>query len=159
MKKVALALLAAGVIIQFFQIDKTNPAVDKGMDFIQIKKVPESTANLLRNACYDCHSNETQYPWYTNVQPVAWFVKEHINDGRKHLNFSTFATYSHEKQNRKIEESIEEIEKGGMPLKSYLLAHSEAKLSDEQKQELLNFLKQSIGKTSDTSTDGDQGED
>ncbi|MDY3316866.1 heme-binding domain-containing protein [Riemerella anatipestifer] len=159
MKKVALALFAIGIILQFFQIDKTNPAVNQGMDFTQIKKMPESTAKLLRNACYDCHSNETKYPWYTNIQPVAWLVKEHIDDGRKHLNFSTFATYSPEKQTRKIEESIEEIEKGGMPLESYLLVHSEAKLSDGQKQELLNFLKQSIGKTSDTNTNGNEDED
>ncbi|NHW58738.1 heme-binding domain-containing protein, partial [Escherichia coli] len=130
-----------------------------GMDFTQIKKMPESTAKLLKSACYDCHSNETKYPWYTNIQPVAWLVKEHIDDGRKHLNFSTFATYSPEKQTRKIEESIEEIEKGGMPLESYLLVHSEAKLSDGQKQELLNFLKQSIGKTSDTNTNGNEDED
>lgn len=159
MKKVALALFAIGIILQFFQIDKTNPAVNQGMDFTQIKKMPESTAKLLRNACYDCHSNETKYPWYTNIQPVAWLVKEHIDDGRKHINFSTFATYSPEKQVRKIEESIEEIEKGGMPLESYLLVHSEAKLSDGQKQELLNFLKQSIGKTSDTNTNGNEDED
>lgn len=159
MKKVALALFAIGIILQFFQIDKTNPAVNQGVDFTQIKKMPESTAKLLRNACYDCHSNETKYPWYTNIQPVAWLVKEHIDDGRKHLNFSTFATYSPEKQTRKIEESIEEIEKGGMPLESYLLVHSEAKLSDGQKQELLNFLKQSIGKTSDTNTNGNEDED
>ncbi|AFR35300.1 heme-binding domain-containing protein [Riemerella anatipestifer] len=159
MKKVALALFAIGIILQFFQIDKTNPAVNQGMDFTQIKKMPESTAKLLKSACYDCHSNETKYPWYTNIQPVAWLVKEHIDDGRKHLNFSTFATYSPEKQTRKIEESIEEIEKGGMPLESYLLVHSEAKLSDGQKQELLNFLKQSIGKTSDTNTNGNEDED
>ncbi|MEJ8589764.1 heme-binding domain-containing protein [Riemerella anatipestifer] len=164
MKKVALALLAAGVILQFFQIDKTNPPVDKGMDFAQIKKMPESTANILKSACYDCHSNETKYPWYTNIQPVAWFVKEHIDDGRKRLNFSTFATYSPEKQAEKIEESIEEIEKGGMPLESYLLAHPEAKLSDSQKQELVSFLKQSIGNNAQTShatadEDGDENED
>ncbi|MBO4233397.1 cytochrome C [Riemerella anatipestifer] len=164
MKKVALALFAIGIILQFFQIDKTNPAVNQGMDFTQIKKMPESTAKLLRNACYDCHSNETKYPWYTNIQPVAWLVKEHIDDGRKHLNFSTFATYSPEKQAEKIEESIEEIEKGGMPLESYLLAHPEAKLSDNQKQELVSFLKQSIGNNAQTShatadEDGDEDED
>src|SRR5690606_40665170 len=83
MKKVLVVLLVAFIIIQFFPIDRENPPINKGMDFLTIKNTPESTAALIRNGCYDCHSNETKYPWYTNIQPVAWFLKSHIDEGRK----------------------------------------------------------------------------
>ncbi|WKS95490.1 heme-binding domain-containing protein [Riemerella columbina] len=147
MKKILLILLVAGVMIQFFPIDRTNPEVNKGMDFLTIKRTPESTAQLIRNACYDCHSNESRYPWYTKIQPVGWFVKDHIEEGRKHLNFSTFATYEAKRQAHKLDECVEELEKGGMPLESYLLMHQEAKLTEEQKQELINYFRKEAKNT------------
>lgn len=93
MKKISVILLVAFILIQFFPIDKNNPAPTPQMDFLTIKNTPETTANLIRNGCYDCHSNETKYLWYSNVQPIAWFLQDHIEEGRKELNFSTFATY------------------------------------------------------------------
>ena len=81
------------------------------MDFLTIKKAPEEVSKVIRNSCYDCHSNETKYPWYSNIAPVSWWMKDHIIDGRKHLNFSTFATYDTERQLRKLDESVEMIEK------------------------------------------------
>ena len=141
MKKILIILAVVAILIQFFQIDKTNPAVNKGMDFLTIKKTQQPTATLIRNACYDCHSNETKYPAYSNIQPFGWFLKNHIEDGRKHLNFSTFATYEPKRQAHKLEEAAEEIEKGGMPLESYLLIHNEAKLSDQQRKDLVLYFK------------------
>lgn len=141
MKKILIILAVVAILIQFFQIDKTNPAVNKGMDFLTIKKTPQPTATLIRNSCYDCHSNETKYPAYSNIQPFGWFLKNHIEDGRKHLNFSTFATYEPKRQAHKLEEAAEEIEKGGMPLESYLLIHNEAKLSDQQRKDLVLYFK------------------
>ncbi|MBU4539517.1 MAG: heme-binding domain-containing protein [Weeksellaceae bacterium] len=141
MKKVLVTLLVAFILIQFFPIDKNNPAPTPQMDFLTIKKTPETTAALIRNSCYDCHSNETKYPWYTNVQPFAWFLKSHIDDGRKELNFSTFATYEPKRQAHKLSEAAEQVQKGDMPLDSYVLIHSEAKLSAPQQQELMQYFK------------------
>lgn len=140
MKKISVILLVAFILIQFFPIDKNNPAPTPQMDFLTIKNTPESTANLIRNGCYDCHSNETKYLWYSNVQPIAWFLQDHIEEGRKELNFSTFATYEPKRQAHKLAEAIEQIEKGEMPLDSYIIAHSEAKFSEAQKQEVIQYL-------------------
>lgn len=141
MKKVVIILVVAFILIQFFRIDKTNPPINKGMDFLTVKKTPEPMAKTIKNACYDCHSNETKYPWYSNIQPVAWFLKDHIDEGRKHLNFSTYATYELKRQAHKMEEAAEMVEKGEMPLESYVLGHPEAKLTDTQKSELVNYFK------------------
>lgn len=141
MKKVLIVLLVAFLLIQFFRIDQTNPPVNKGMDFLTIKQTPETIATNIRNSCYDCHSNETKYPWYTNVQPVAWFMQNHIEEGRKHLNFSIYSTYEPKRQAHKMEEAAEMVENGEMPLESYILGHSEAKLTDSQKAEMINYFK------------------
>lgn len=129
------------VIIQFFRIDKNNPAPTPQLDFIKIKNTPQKTAALIRNSCYDCHSNESTYPWYADVQPFGWFLQNHIEEGRKHMNFSTFATYDKKRQIHKLEEMGEMIDKGEMPLDSYLLGHSDANLTPEQKAELIAYFK------------------
>ena len=136
MKKTLLFLISALVIIQFFRIDKTNPPIDKKTDFLVTKSTPENVATLIKNACYDCHSNETTYPWYTNVQPFAWFVKSHIDEGREELNFSTFGTYDVVKQARKLKKAAREVQEGEMPLSSYTIIHQNAKLTKEQVQTL-----------------------
>ena len=141
MKKILVILLVAFILIQFFPIDKNNPAPTPQMDFLTIKNTPESTAKLIRNGCYDCHSNESKYPWYSNFQPVAWFLKDHIDEGRRKLNFSTFATYEPKRQAHKLFEAIEMVEKDEMPLDSYTIIHSEAKYTEAQKQELLQYFK------------------
>lgn len=141
MKKVFIVLLIAFVIIQFFPIDKKNAAPTPQMDFLTIKNTPESTAKLIRNGCYDCHSNETKYPWYSNIQPIAWFLQSHFDEGRKELNFSTFATYQPKQQAHQLAEAIEMIEQGKMPLDSYLMGHPEANFSDAEKKELIEYFK------------------
>ena len=141
MKKILIVLLVLFIIIQFFRIDKTNPPVNKGMDFLTIKNTPENIASKIKASCYDCHSNETKYPWYSNIQPVAWFLKDHIDEGRKKLNFSTFATYEPKRQAHKLFETVEMIETDEMPLESYLLAHPEAKMTAEEKQMLIEYFK------------------
>lgn len=141
MKKILVILLVGFILLQFFPIDKNNPAPTPKMDFLMIKNTPESTANLIRTGCYDCHSNESKYPWYSNVQPFGWFLKDHIEEGRKELNFSTFATYEPKRQAHKLNEAAEQIEKGEMPIESYLLGHSEAKFSDAQKDQLVKYFR------------------
>ncbi len=140
MKRVLLFLLMAFIIIQFFRVEQSNPEPTPQLDFLRIKNTPGKTANLIRNSCYDCHSNETNYPWYTKIQPFGWLMQNHIENGRKELNFSTFATYDTKRQLHKLEEAIEMIENDEMPLDSYLLGHPEAKLSAEEKKQLISYL-------------------
>ena len=128
-------------MIQFFPIDKTNPATNDGMDFIKIKSTPEPIANIIRNSCYDCHSNESQYPFYSSIQPFAWVLKDHIEEGRKELNFSTFATYDSKRQAHKLDEAAEQVEQKKMPLESYTLGHPDAKLTDEQRKLLSDYFR------------------
>lgn len=141
MKKVLIVLLVAFIMIQFFPIDKTNPATNDGMDFIKIKNTPEPIANIIRNSCYDCHSNESQYPFYSSIQPFAWVLKDHIEEGRKELNFSTFATYDSKRQAHKLDEAAEQVEQKKMPLESYTLGHPDAKLTDEQRKLLSDYFR------------------
>lgn len=142
MKKILIVLLVALVVIQFFQIDKTNSETDINQDFLTIHNPPAEIASIMKAACYDCHSNQSVYPWYTNVQPVGWFVKNHIEDGKKHLNFSEFGTYTTKKQAHKLEECGEMIEKGEMPLSSYTIIHKEAALTEAQQTELIAYFKE-----------------
>ena len=141
MKKIFYIFLLAFILIQFFQIDKINEPINQGVDFLTIKNTPEPIAKLIKNSCYDCHSNETKYPWYSNVQPVGWFLKSHFEDGRKHLNFSKFATYEPKKQAHKLEEAAQLIENKEMPLDSYTIVHTEANLSNENRKILVEYLK------------------
>lgn len=141
MKKIFIALLVVLVVLQFFQIDKTNPAVDESKDFLKTQNTPEEIASIIKTSCYDCHSNESKYPWYSNVQPAGWFLKDHIDEGRRELNFSTFTDYELKRQDHKLEECIEYIEKDEMPLGSYTLVHREAALTEAQKNTLIEYFK------------------
>ena len=140
-KKILIGVVLLLVIIQFFRIDKTNPKVVLENDFITISNPPGDIAAILKTSCYDCHSNETTYPWYTNVSPIAWWVKHHINEAREELNFSEWGTFKEKRKKHKLEECIEMVEENEMPLESYLIPHTEAKLTEVQKTELLSWLK------------------
>lgn len=142
-KKIVIGciVLLVLVIIQFIRIDKTNLEVVIENDFIVQTNPPEHIQTILKTSCYDCHSNESTYPWYTNVAPISWWVKQHINEAREELNFSEWTSYPLKKQKHKLEEVYEEVEEGEMPLPSYLIVHSEAKLTTEQKNELVAWFK------------------
>ena len=133
-------LVAFFIIAQFFRIDKTNPESDPAGDFITINNPPPKLASLIKDACYDCHSNHTVYPWYTNVAPFSWWIKGHINHAREHLNFSEWTAYSAKKADHKLEECVEWTGDGRMPLKSYVWLHSEAKMTDAQRKELADWF-------------------
>lgn len=141
MKKILLILLIAFVGIQFIRIDKSTPEVNAADDFIAMTKPSEEVEQILRAACYDCHSYETKYPFYAEIAPISWWLGDHIEDGRKHLNFSIWGTYEAKRADHKLEECIEEVEKGKMPLSSYTITHGDAKLSDDQKELLYDFFK------------------
>ncbi len=139
-RKIIIALLALLMLCQFFQIDKTAPAV-QASDIANHYQVPEDVQRILKKACYDCHSNETIYPWYSSVQPLGWWLKHHIDEGKEHLNFSEFAGRRIAVQNHKFEEIIETVKEGEMPLKSYtwLGMHPEAKLSLEERTRITSW--------------------
>jgi hypothetical protein len=139
-KKISLAVLTIFVVMQFFRINKNNPAVVNENDFLALTSAPEDVQNIIKTSCYDCHSNTSTYPWYTNVAPVSWWIKHHINEGREHLNFSEWGSYTAKKADHKLEECVEMVEEGEMPMSSYTLIHAESKLSEDQKLSLINWF-------------------
>lgn len=141
MKKIIFGLLALLIVIQLFQIDKTNPHLDERLDFIKSYQPSTEVAQQIRTSCYDCHSNDTEYPFYSYIQPFGWFLANHIKEGRRELNFSEFGTYEVKKQAHKLEECVELIEKGEMPLSSYTSMHKSAALDENQRQMLIEYFK------------------
>lgn len=141
LKNTAIIFVLLFLLIQSFRIDKTTKPVDPAKDFMALTSANAEVANTLKIACYDCHSNQPTYPWHTNIAPVSWWIKHHIDEGSHHLNFSEWGTYSDKKKNHKLEECIEMVEEGEMPMNSYTWMHKEAKLTDAQKLQLVEFFK------------------
>lgn len=140
MKKVLLVLLVVFIAIQFFPTQKNVSTAQQPNNINNVYSVPADVDNILKTSCYDCHSNNTKYPWYNRTQPVAWFLAWHVKEGKQKLNFDEFATYADNKRAHKLDEVREVIQKGEMPLTSYTLIHTDAKLSDAQKQTLINWV-------------------
>ena len=139
MKKIlrlgATVLVVLFVAIQFMPVDRTNPPVESELF------APDEVKQVLRKACFDCHSHETEWPWYSRVAPVSWWVADHVKQGRGDLNFSRWPLFDLEAQKHLLGEIEEEISQDEMPLKSYRLGHPEARLSEEEKQILLNWAR------------------
>jgi hypothetical protein len=144
MKKwVKFALIGLGAVLllmQFVRIDRSVPEVDPAADFLTMTNAPAEMASLIRAACYDCHSYETQYPWYANIAPASLLMANHIAEGREHLNFSDWASYPAGKQAHKLEECAEEVAEGHMPEQSYTWMHAEARLDEVQQQAMAQWF-------------------
>jgi hypothetical protein len=138
LKKILLILLVVLIIAQFIQPPKNNGAVATSNDITNSVQVPDSVMALLKAACYDCHSNTTRYPWYSKITPVNWWLYNHINEGKHHLNFSEF-TGTYRRKMRKLEESGELTEKHEMPINSYLWIHKDADLTDGQRKLIVDW--------------------
>ncbi|MGB2959872.1 MAG: heme-binding domain-containing protein [Bacteroidota bacterium] len=140
MKKIAVRVLLVGaaifVVMQFFQPDRSNPPVDLAQRIEQHVTASPAVAHLLRNACFDCHSNETRWPWYSHVSPVSWLVSRDVSVGREHLNFSEWGSYKTRSQIGRLGAIAEEVEAGTMPLPIYISMHDEADLSAEERDSL-----------------------
>jgi len=136
-KKILIALAIVLVLIQFVRPEK-NLSGDNTYAIETKYNVPPEISTLLAGACNDCHSNTTKYPWYANVQPAAWWLANHVNEGKEHLNFSEFTKRTIAVQNHKLDEVVEMVKEKEMPLASYtwLGLHPEADLTDEQRAEL-----------------------
>ena len=133
--RILLAILLAFIIIQFITIEQTNPTIKYNMA-IDDNQVGE----ILKKACFDCHSNETRWPWYSNIAPISWLIEEDVNLARKELNFSNFEDYTKKRKLHKLDEMKEEMEEGKMPIDSYVFLHSEAELSSNEKQLVYNWI-------------------
>jgi len=147
-KKITLIVIGLFVAIQFvpYGRDHTNPKVIASPQWDS----PQTQSTFMK-ACADCHSNETKWPWYSNIAPLSWGIYSHVQEGREHFNISLWGV---QKKN-KGDEAVEEVEEGDMPLASYLIAHPEARLTKEEKQALIAGLKKTFGSEKDTKEDKD----
>lgn len=134
--KVALGVVVVIVVMQLVRPTRENPPVTGDL------VTPPEVKSVLKKACYDCHSNETVWPWYSNVAPVMWLVARDVNDGRKHLNFSVWDSYEQKRKDKKLDEIAEEVGEGEMPMAIYVPLHPEAKLTDAEKKLLVDWAKQ-----------------
>jgi len=137
-KKIMLALLVIFLVMQAFRPTK-NLSANTENDISVSYPVPDEVKIILAKACNDCHSNKTEYPWYANIQPAAFWLNDHVVDGKRHLNFNEFNKYRIAKQYKKLEECIDEVKEGEMPLESYTLIHKNAILTEAEKITLTNW--------------------
>jgi len=157
-KKIVLVIIVLLIIIQFFPAAKNTGATLADHSISAVVQVPEDVNDILKRSCNDCHSNSTYYPWYSHLQPVGWWLANHIEEGKHHLNFSEFATYTKKRQDKTLKETGEQVEKDEMPLSSYTLIHTDARLSKEQKEKLLAWSKQARKEVNYTPAPGEQEE-
>ena len=135
---VLIALALIFVAAQFVRPGFTNPASDPAHEL----RAPAQVQSILERSCIDCHSNRSRYPWYSQISPVSWWLKDHIDEARSELNLSEFGTYDAKKAAHKMEEVCEMVEKGEMPLREYVWGHPSAKLSEADKQALCQWSKE-----------------
>lgn len=140
----AVLVVAIVLVIQVIPVERNVSTVPPGQSFEKTEKVPANVAAILKVSCYDCHSNNTRYPWYSVLQPGALFMARHIKKGKEELNFDEFNNYSKRRKKAKIKSIISQIEKEEMPLKSYLLLHPDAGLTPNKKKVLLQFFQSEL---------------
>lgn len=141
LKSILIGLAIVMVAIQFFHPAKNISAAASSNNISTAFATSEEVRAILKTSCNDCHSNNTVYPWYNNIQPVAWWLNHHINEAKEKLNFDEFTSYNLRRQYHKMEETEEMIAENEMPLSSYTLMHGNAVLTEQQKQILVNWSK------------------
>ena len=126
--------------VQFIRPEQTNKSNPSAIAITKMITVPANVQIILKKACYDCHSNHTDYPWYSNIQPIAWVLNNHIKEGKSNINFSEFGSYSARRQKSKLSAVADAIKDKTMPLASYTFIHREARLSEKQKKLVTNWV-------------------
>ena len=139
-KKILLTLLIVFVAMQFIQTAHNKSEQVLSTDFTKTYSVPDSIQLILKKACYDCHSNSSSYPWYSNIQPVAWLMARHISKGKENLNFSDLGSYSGRRQISKLKDIANQIKDDEMPIASYKLMHPDARLSQAEKKMIIDWI-------------------
>ena len=140
LKKILLGLFIVFIVIQFIRPAHNTSGQVLPTDITKTINVPDKILDVFKNSCYDCHSNDTRYPWYVNIQPMGWIMADHIKTGKANLNFSEFGTYSKRKQANKLRSLAETINDGSMPISSYTIMHTDAKLSEENKKLITGWV-------------------
>ncbi|KAA2216830.1 MULTISPECIES: heme-binding domain-containing protein [Maribacter] len=140
-RKILIGLLVVFIAIQFYRPEKNLSKENDTAMFLRETNPPEEVRDILQNSCFDCHSNNTVYPWYNNIAPVSFWLADHIEEGKSELNFSEWETYSDKKKDHKLEELYEETERRSMPLKEYTWTHKEAKLTEAQIEAVVKWAK------------------
>lgn len=139
---ILVIILIVFIVIQFIRPEKNN-SPDTQFALSNKYAINSSVNTIMKDACYDCHSNQTNYPWYAEIQPIGWWLNGHVEDGKRHFNFSDFTRRTIASQNHKFEEVVETVEEGEMPLSSYtwLGMHPKADLTEDQRTEIINWAK------------------
>ena len=140
MKKVLLGLLVVFILMQMIRPNKNDSRNDIN-HISTVINVPGQVQEILKTSCNDCHSNFTNYPWYSEIAPVSWYLASHVNDGKKHMNLSDWTIYNKNQQDHILKDFEEVVETHEMPLKSYLILHKEAEMTAEQYEILMNWVK------------------
>jgi len=140
-KKIVITLIFAIGVLQLIRPSKNIGAVDASKSIESKYPMPAIVKSAMQKACYDCHSNNTKYPWYAEIQPVGWYLANHVRDGKRHINFDEFMTYNARRMDHKMKEMIESQEEGWMPIDSYTLIHKNAILTQEEKTAIINYAK------------------
>lgn len=140
-KRITVISLVLFLVVQLYQPAR-NLAYEQDLtaNFTKVYTVPENVKTILRTSCYDCHSNNTNYPWYSYIQPVRMIMDSHIKKGKKNLNFNEWGNYSSRKKRNKLDRIVKQIKSDEMPLASYTLIHKNAILTPTQKEEVMNWI-------------------
>ena len=138
-KKILLVILVVIIAIQFIQPARNKSGQVLPTDISKVYNIPVQVQSLLKNACYNCHSNNTEYPWYATIQPVGWMLARHIKNGKAELNFNDFGSYSKRRQESKLKAIADQVRDDAMPLSSYRLMHKEARLTNYEKKVIINW--------------------
>jgi hypothetical protein len=142
LKKIGLLVLLLFIAIQFIQPESNKNDRLLATDISKVVSIPDSIRKILESACYDCHSNNTDYPWYVNIQPIGWLMARHIRKGKEDLNFSEFGSYTIRRQISKLKSIADQIKDGEMPLASYKWMHKSACLGQDKKAMITNWARQ-----------------
>ncbi|MEQ3664951.1 MULTISPECIES: heme-binding domain-containing protein [unclassified Olleya] len=142
LKKIGLVLLLVFIVAQFFSPEKNQGNTEDLTAFLNETKPSPEVKTILETTCFDCHSSNTKYPWYDKITPINFWLNEHVEDGKKHLDFSKWSDYSIKRKDHKFEELAEEVEEKKMPLPSYTWTHGDAKLSDSQIKAIVDWVNQ-----------------
>lgn len=131
-RKILIGALGGILLMQFIRPAKNEGELYADNHIRNVVRLPGDIDMIFKTSCYDCHSNLTHYPWYTNIQPIGWWMARHIDEGRDECNFSEFKSYKLKRQLKKFKQIAELVDEREMPLGSYTWIHRDAVLNDEQ---------------------------
>ncbi len=145
-KRILLMIFVLLMLAQVFPGERPEVITENPSDIHNELLISSEVSTILKGSCYDCHSNETNYPWYTNVVPISWLINHDVEEGRGELNFSNWAEYSDKRKHHKLDELIEEVQEGEMPMEAYTVIHQGSKLDDGQIAALTKWAKEEMAK-------------